>query len=95
MEFSPEKIKKIAKLAKVEISESEVEMFNQQFDGITKVISKLQKVDTKGITPIHNPSKNTALMRQDIVTDGNYVKDILTNAPKHAFNCFVVPKVIE
>lgn len=95
MEFSPEKIKKIAKLAKVEISESEVEMFNQQFDGITKVISKLQEVDTKGITPIHNPSKNTALMREDIVTDGNYVKDILTTAPKHAFNCFVVPKVIE
>jgi aspartyl-tRNA(Asn)/glutamyl-tRNA(Gln) amidotransferase subunit C len=95
MEFSPEKIKKVAKLAKVELSESEVDIFNQQFAAITKVINKLQEVDTNGITPIHNPSKNSALMREDRVTDGNYVKDILTTAPKHAFNCFVVPKVIE
>jgi aspartyl-tRNA(Asn)/glutamyl-tRNA(Gln) amidotransferase subunit C len=95
MEFSPEKIKKVAKLAKVELSEDEVVMFNDQFSAITKVINKLQEVDTKGITPIHNPSKNSALMRADVVSDGNYVEDILINAPKHAFNCFVVPKVVE
>ena len=95
MEFSPEKIKKVAKLAKVELSESEVETFNQQFSAITKIINKLQEVDVKGVTPIHNPSQNSALMRKDIVTDGGYVEDILTNAPKHAFNCFVVPKVVE
>ncbi len=95
MEFSPERIKKVAKLAKIELSEEEIIKFNQQFSAVTEIINKLQQVDTKNITPIHSPSKNSALMRIDVVTDGNYVEDILANAPKHAFNCFVVPKVIE
>ncbi len=95
MDFSPEQIRKVAKLAKVNLTEEEVVTFNQQFSSIAEVISKLQKVDTRNITPIHNPSKATSLMRSDNVTDGNYVDTILMNAPKHAFNCFVVPKVIE
>lgn len=95
MDFSSDKIKKVAKLAKISLTEEEVVLFNQQFSSIAEVITKLQKVDTTNITPIHNPSKATNLMRSDIVNDGNYVKDILVNAPKHEFNCFVVPKVIE
>jgi len=95
MEFSPEKIKKVAKLAKIKLTDSEVTTFNEQFISIAQIIQKLQQVDTSNITPINNPSQATSLMREDIVTDGNYVKDILTNSPKHAFNCFVVPKVIE
>ena len=95
MDFSPEKIKKVAKLAKINLTDEEVVTFNQQFASIIEVINKLQLVNTVGITPIHNPSKNMVLMRKDVVTDGNYVEDILVNAPRHAFNCFVVPKVVE
>ena len=95
MDFSPEKIKKVAKLAKIRLTEAEVLMFNDQFSAIAEVITKLQKVETKGVAPIHNPSPAATLMREDIVNDGNYVKDILVNAPKQAFDCFVVPKVVE
>lgn len=95
MELTPEKIKKVAKLAKIELSDEEVDLFNGQFTAISEVITKLQLVDTKGIQPIHNPSIAQCLKRIDKVTDGNYVEDILVNAPKAAFNCFVVPKVIE
>lgn len=95
MEFSPEKIKKVAKLAKIRLTEDEIKIFNDQFAAIAKVISKLQKVDTTGITPIHNPSPAPTLMRKDVISDGNYAQDILANSPKQAFNCFVVPKVVE
>ena len=95
MEFSPEKIRKVAKLAKIRLTDDEVNIFNDQFTSISQVISELQQVDTNGITPINNPSQAATLMREDVVTDGNYVNDILSNTPKHAFNCFVVPKVIE
>ncbi|MEK6734548.1 MAG: Asp-tRNA(Asn)/Glu-tRNA(Gln) amidotransferase subunit GatC [Pseudomonadota bacterium] len=95
MEFSPEIIRKVARFAKVKLTEAEVEIFNDQFTSITQVINRLQQVDTTGITPINNPSIAQTLMREDKVTDGNYVEDILVNAPKSAFNCFVVPKVIE
>lgn len=95
MDFSSDKIKKVAKLAKISLTEEEVATFTEQFSSIAEVITKLQKVDTSNITPIHNPSQATSLMRSDKVTDGDYVKDILVNAPKHEFDCFVVPKVIE
>ena len=95
MEFSPELVKRVAKFAKINLSEEKIIRFSQQFADIAEVISKLQQVDTTGVTPIHNPSKANTLMRQDIVNDGNYVKDIMQNAPKHTLNCFVVPKVVE
>lgn len=95
MEFSPEKIKKVAKLAKVKLSEEEITIFNNQFVAIAQIITKLQKVNTSGITPIHNPSPAHTTMRKDIVTEGNCVKDVLFNSPKQSFNCFVVPKVVE
>ena len=95
MEFSSEQIRRVARLAKIRLTEEEIATFSQQFVSITEVISKLQKVDTKNISPINNPSSASTLLREDEVTDGNCVKDILSNAPKHAFNCFVVPKVIE
>jgi aspartyl-tRNA(Asn)/glutamyl-tRNA(Gln) amidotransferase subunit C len=95
MEFSPEKIKKVAKLAKVKLTEDEVVMFNDQFTAISKIITKIQKVNTKGVTPVHNPSQASTLMRKDVISDGGYVEDILVNAPKKAFGYFVVPKVVE
>ncbi len=95
MDFSPEIIKKVAKLAKIRLSEEEIEIFNQQFSSISQIINDLQQVDTTNIEPINNPSKASTLLRKDIVNDGNYVNDIMYNAPKASFNCFVVPKVVE
>ena len=95
MEFTSTKIKKVAKLAKINLTDEEVFTFSEQFVSISKVITKLQQVDTKGVTPVHNPSAAPTLLRRDIVDDGGYVEEVLSNAPKSAFNCFVVPKVIE
>lgn len=95
MEFTSTQIKKVAKLAKINLTEDEVLTFSEQFVSISKVITKLKQVDTNGVTPIHNPSSATTLLRKDVVDDGGYVEDVLSNAPKSAFNCFVVPKVIE
>ena len=95
MEFSTEQIRKVAKLAKIKLTEAEIEIFNDQFSSIAQVITKLQQVDTTNISPINNPSSAETLLREDIITDGNYVNEIMKNAPKHTFNCFSVPKVIE
>ncbi len=95
MEFSAEIIKKVAKLAKIKLTNEEIETFNQQFASISTVINELQQVNTHGIQPIHNPSSAQTLFRKDVITDGNYVEEVMSNAPKSAYNCFVVPKVVE
>lgn len=95
MEFSPDKIRKVAQLAKIKLSEEQVVLFNEQFKSIAEIITKLQLINTNGITPIHNPLQSSALMREDVVKKENEAEDILANAPNSAFNCFVVPKVVE
>jgi aspartyl-tRNA(Asn)/glutamyl-tRNA(Gln) amidotransferase subunit C len=95
MEFSPEIIKKVASLAKIKLSDNEITLFNQQFSDICKVILQLQEVDTSNVKPITNPSQATILFREDKISDGGYVDDIMANAPKSSFNCFAVPKVLE
>ncbi len=94
-EFSPEKIKKIANLAKIRLTDDEIEIFNQQFISISQILQKLRGVNTDGVGPVNNPSKADILMREDVVNDGNYAQDIMRNSPQHSYNCFVVPKVIE
>lgn len=95
MSLSVEEIKKVAKLAKVSLTHEEIEVFSKQFNDILNVIDKLQGVDTSNVTPIHNPSQNKTIFREDIVNDGGMPETIVENAPKTAFNCFVVPKVVE
>ena len=95
MEFTPDQIRKVAKLAKIRLTDTEISIFSEQFVSISQIIKKLQQVDTINITPINNPSQAYTLMREDIISDGNYVENILINAPRHAFNCFIVPKVVE
>ena len=95
MHFSEETIKKVAKLAKIKLTDNEINLFSEQFIAITGIITKLQKVNTKNITPINNPSRAETLLREDVINDGHYVNDIMSNAPKQTLNCFVVPKVVE
>lgn len=95
MDFSAEQIKKVAKLAKIRLTDDEINLFSGQFVAITNIISKLQGVNTDNVTPINNPSNAETLLREDVVNDGNYVNDIMSNSPKQTLNCFVVPKVIE
>ena len=95
MEFTAEQIKKVSKLAKIRLTEEEVAIFSGQFGSIMETIGKLQKMDTTNVSPVYNVSQAALLMREDVVTDGNYVEDIMANVPKSAFNHFVVPKVVE
>ncbi len=95
MDFSSAQIQKIAKLAKIKLTDTEIAIFSEQFTSIGQIINRLKQVDTDGITPINNPSQASTLVSEDIVNDGDYAEDILVNAPKSAFNCFVVPKVVE
>jgi aspartyl-tRNA(Asn)/glutamyl-tRNA(Gln) amidotransferase subunit C len=95
MDFSSAQIQRVAKLAKIKLTDNEAATFSEQFTSIGKIIDKLKLVDTSNVTPINNPSQAATLMRKDVVSDGDYVEDVLSNAPKSDFNCFVVPKVIE
>tara|TARA_Y100001936_G_C15552318_1_gene398064 strand:- start:141 stop:449 length:309 start_codon:yes stop_codon:yes gene_type:complete len=95
MTITKDTILKISNLAKISITDQEVEKLESEISTIISWVDALNEVDTENVTPMSNSLTNTLRMREDLVTDGNKVSDILSNSPADDENFFVVPKVIE
>ncbi len=95
MSLTAKEIKKVAKLARIRLEDSEVESYSKEISGILDWIAMLQEVDTKGVPQMFSVSNVQMPSREDKVTDGNIRDDVLKNAPDSRYGCFVVPKVVE
>ena len=95
MTITKDTIRKISNLAKISIADQEVEKFESEISSIIRWVEALNEVDTENVDPMSNSLKGALRMREDLVTDGNKVPDILSNSPVDDENFFVVPKVIE
>ena len=88
-------VKKVAMLARIREPEDCLEPLAQELSGILAWIEQLAEVDTDGVEPMTSVVAVKLPMRQDVVSDGGHVDQILANAPKSANGFFVVPKVVE
>ncbi len=95
MSLNPEQVKKIAKLARIRLSDDEVTHFGKEISSILNWIEMLAEVNTDKVPQMASVSSISLSMRQDEVNDGGIQEDILKNAPEASFGCFEVPKVIE
>jgi len=95
MALTDKDVKKIAKLARIRLSEGEVAHYAGEINGILKWIEQLQEVNTEGVAPLASVSDQALPWRKDVVTDGNIQQAVLKNAPMQNYGCFAVPKVIE
>jgi aspartyl-tRNA(Asn)/glutamyl-tRNA(Gln) amidotransferase subunit C len=85
----------IAALARIRLSEAELEPLAGELSQILTWVEQLNEVDTSGVPPMASVAATSLPMRDDLVTDGNRRDEILGNAPHTARGFFVVPKVIE
>ncbi len=88
-------VKKIAKLARIRLSDAEIEHFGKEISGILNWVKMLQEVNTDKVPQMYSVSSIGLSTRPDEVVDGRIQEDILKNAPKDSFGCFEVPKVID
>lgn len=88
-------VKKISRLARIEINESEAENISLQVSKIINWVENLNEVDTSSVEPLISVNKNSLRLNPDEVKDGNITDDILKNAPAPIYGYFSVPKVIE
>ena len=95
MALTDKDVKKIAKLARIRLSEEDVAHYGREINGILKWIEQLQEVNTDGVAPLASVSDQALPWRADVVTDGNIQEQVLKNAPNASYGCFAVPKVIE
>ena len=88
-------VRHIAKLARIAMSDAEVEALVPELNNILGWVEQLQEVDVTGVEPMTAVIPNTLRMRADAVTDGGIREEVLANAPVAEHGFFAVPKVIE
>lgn len=88
-------VRKVAHLARIKTSEDRLEHLAGELNGILAWIEQLDEVDVQGVEPMTSNVSQPLRLRDDVVTDGGKVADVLSNAPKAADGFFVVPKVVE
>jgi len=88
-------VKKVASLARIAISDAEVERLAPELSNILGWIEQLGEVDTSTVQPMTAVIPNHLRLRDDVVTDGNIRDAVLANAPQAEHGFFTVPKVIE
>ncbi|HEY8119000.1 MAG TPA: Asp-tRNA(Asn)/Glu-tRNA(Gln) amidotransferase subunit GatC [Methylophilaceae bacterium] len=104
MSLSSSDIKRIAHLARIEVSEADVQASLHKLSGILGLIEQMQAVDTTGITPMSHSQDVTQRLREDVVTKTNQRELFQSIAPaigngsaepavEHGL--YLVPKVIE
>jgi aspartyl-tRNA(Asn)/glutamyl-tRNA(Gln) amidotransferase subunit C len=88
-------VRHIAKLARLAMSDNEIEAMVPELNSILGWVEQLSEVDTDGVEPLTAVIPNTLRLREDKVTDGDCRDDVLANAPVAEHGFFAVPKVIE
>ena len=87
-------IEKIAKLGRLEITESEAASYGEQLSKVLSHFEQIAKVDTKGVEPLVTPSDMPAFWREDKVVQDLTAEEIVANAPQKTGNLFTVPPVV-
>ena len=95
MSVDPATVRHIAKLARIAVTDGEVEALVPELNNILNWIEQLQEVDVTGVEPMTAVIANKLRLREDIVTDGGKRDEVLKNAPVAEHGFFAVPKVIE
>jgi aspartyl-tRNA(Asn)/glutamyl-tRNA(Gln) amidotransferase subunit C len=85
----------IAALARIRVSEAELEPLADELSHILTWVEQLNEVDTSGVAPMASAASVSLPMRDDAVSDGGCREAILGNAPRVARGFFAVPKVVE
>lgn len=95
MVLDKQAVTKIARLARIEISDAEKEKFAADISGILQWVEQLNEVNTNDVPMLTSVSAVKLPWRKDEVTDGNQQEAVVKNAPVSDYGCFVVPKVME
>jgi len=95
MAFDHTEVKKIAHLARLAITEEDLENYSSSISEILDLVDQLQEVNTDQISPMANPMDATQRLRKDIVSEKDQRDSLQLNAPAIENGLYLVPKVID
>ncbi|MES2904773.1 MAG: Asp-tRNA(Asn)/Glu-tRNA(Gln) amidotransferase subunit GatC [Pseudomonadota bacterium] len=95
MSVTEKEVRHVAKLARLALSDAEIDTMVPELNNILGWVEQLGEVDTDGIEPLTAVIDLKLRLRDDVVTDGGVREKVLLNAPDAQHGFFAVPKVIE
>jgi len=95
MDMTKQDVDKVAKLARLEVTESEQAAFAKQLSQILTHVETLKQYDTTGVEPTATVLGQVNVFRPDMARPSLSVDRAVSNAPESVDGFFVVPKIIE
>ncbi len=95
MSLSLDDVKRIARLARVGVSEAEAAHYQEQLNNIFGLIAEMQSVDTSGVAPMAHAQDLSQRLRDDVAREPNQRDKFQSIAPAVEAGLYLVPKVIE
>lgn len=97
-EISRDDVAHLARLARLKLSEGELDEYAAQIDGIVDHVAAIREVDTANVEPLSHPTQNVdgnvSVMREDLVVPSLTAEQALDQAPKSAEQRFEVPQIL-
>jgi aspartyl-tRNA(Asn)/glutamyl-tRNA(Gln) amidotransferase subunit C len=88
-------VKRVAKLARLAVTEDEAQRMMGELNAILGFVEQLSEVDVAGVEPMTSVTPMAMKKRTDVVNDGDMAERIVANAPMTDNHFFQVPKVVE
>ncbi|RAV31968.1 Asp-tRNA(Asn)/Glu-tRNA(Gln) amidotransferase subunit GatC [Corynebacterium heidelbergense] len=97
-EISRDDVSHLARLARLQLSEEELNEYAAQIDGIVEHVAAIREVDTSSVEPLSHPTQNVdgdvSVMREDVVIPSLTAEQALDQAPERAQQRFQVPQIL-
>jgi len=92
--ISTDQVKHVANLARLAITEEEVEKFTKQLDKIITFAEQLNELDTENVKPTYHVLDMKNVLREDVPQKGLPREEVLKNAPEHQDGQIKVPSIL-
>ena len=93
--LTPDQVRKVAKLARLQLAEADVDRFTQQLGQVLGYVEMLAELDTDGVAPLAHPLEIENVLREDVPRPSLSREAALSNSPTSDGRCFLVPQIID
>ena len=95
MSLTSDDVKRVAKLARLGLTEAETTQTLMQLNSILGLVDQMQQIDTHGVAPLAHPLELKQTLRADAVTETNQRENFQAIAPQADAGLYLVPRVVE
>ena len=92
--ITPDDVRKVSKLARLDISDESIEIYASQLEKILDYIAQLEQIDTQNVPPTTRAVEVLNVFREDLIEVSDIREDILNLSPQREGEFFKVPKIL-